>query len=73
MAGEWCSPDGLVKRMQWSQGFAAVVADKFDPNTVAADALGARLTPAVAKAVSRAETRREAFALLMMSPEFQRR
>jgi uncharacterized protein (DUF1800 family) len=73
MAGEWCSPDGLVKRMQWSQGFSAVVADKFDPNTVAADALGARLTPAVAKAVSRAETRREAFALLMMSPEFQRR
>ena len=73
LAGEWCSPDGLIKRLQWSQGFAAAAADKLDPNTAAAEALGARLTPAVAQAVSRAETRREALALLMMSPEFQRR
>lgn len=72
-AQAWASPDGLVKRMQWSQGFAAVVADRLDPNTVATEALGARLTSPVAKAVSRAETRREAFALLVMSPEFQRR
>jgi uncharacterized protein (DUF1800 family) len=72
-AQTWASPDGLVKRMQWAQGFAAVVADRTDPNALAASALGARLTPPVAKAVSRAETRREAFALLVMSPEFLRR
>ncbi|MDB5454422.1 MAG: hypothetical protein JWP92_7, partial [Caulobacter sp.] len=72
-AGEWCAPDALVKRMQWSQGFAAVVADQLDPNLTAQAALGARLTPAAATAISRAETRREAFALLLMSPEFQRR
>jgi len=72
-AQTWASPDGLVKRMQWAQGFAAVVADRTDPNALAVSALGARLTPPVAKAVSRAETRREAFALLVMSPEFLRR
>jgi uncharacterized protein (DUF1800 family) len=72
-AQAWASPDGLVKRMQWSQGFAAVVGDRLDPNAIAVEALGARLSSPVAKAVSRAETRREAFALLVMSPEFQRR
>lgn len=72
-AQTWAAPDALIKRMQWAQGFAAVVADRTDPNALAVQALGARLTPAVAKAVSRAETRREAFALLVMSPEFQRR
>lgn len=72
-AQTWAAPDALIKRMQWAQGFAAAVADRSDPNALAAEALGARLTPAVAKAVSRAETRREAFALLVMSPEFQRR
>ncbi len=72
-AQTWAAPDALIKRMQWAQGFAAAVADRTDPNALAISALGDRLTPPVAKAVSRAETRREAFALLMMSPEFQRR
>lgn len=72
-AQTWAAPDALIKRMQWAQGFAAAAADRTDPNALAVEALGARLTPAVAKAVSRAETRREAFALLVMSPEFQRR
>jgi uncharacterized protein (DUF1800 family) len=73
MAGEWCSPDGLIKRLQWSQAFAAVVADRLDPNQAATNALGARLTMPTAQAVARAETRGEAVALLLMSPEFQRR
>ncbi|ENZ82982.1 MAG: DUF1800 family protein [Caulobacter sp.] len=72
-AQTWASPDGLIKRMQWAQGFAAAAADRTDPNALAVQALGDRLTPPVAKAVSRAETRKEAFALLVMSPEFQRR
>jgi uncharacterized protein (DUF1800 family) len=72
-AQTWAAPDALIKRMQWAQGFAAAVADRTDPNALALSALGQRLTPPVAKAVSRAETRREAFALLVMSPEFQRR
>lgn len=69
----WCAPDALIKRLRFSEGFAAVVADRLDPNLLAQTTLGARLTPPVAKAVARAETRREAMALLLMSPEFQRR
>jgi uncharacterized protein (DUF1800 family) len=72
-AEAWAAPDALIKRMQWSQGFAATVVDRLDPTRLAEEALGARLTPPVAKAVARAETRAEAVALLLMSPEFQRR
>ena len=72
-AQTWCAPDALIKRLRFSEGFAAVAADRLDPNAFAQSALGARLTPPVAKAVARAETRREAMALLLMSPEFQRR
>jgi len=69
----WCAPDALIKRLRFSEAFAAGAADRLDPNTLAQSALGARLTSPVAKAVARAETRREAMALLLMSPEFQRR
>lgn len=72
-AQTWCAPDALIKRLRFSEGFAAVTADRLDPDAFAQSALGARLTPPVAKAVARAETRREAMALLLMSPEFQRR
>jgi uncharacterized protein (DUF1800 family) len=69
----WCAPDALIKRLRFSEAFAAQAADRLDPVELAQSALGARLTPPVAKAVARAETRREAMALLLMSPEFQRR
>ena len=72
-AQTWCAPDALIKRLRFSEGFADAAADRLDPNAFAQSALGARLTPPVAKAVARAETRREAMALLLMSPEFQRR
>jgi uncharacterized protein (DUF1800 family) len=72
-AMSWAAPDGIVKRMQFAQGFAAQAVQGRDPKTLAADALGARLTPATATAVARAESRPEGFALLLMSPEFQRR
>lgn len=72
-AADWAAPDAIVKRMQFAQGFAAQATQGRDPKTLAAEALGARLTPATATAVARAETRPEGFALLLMSPEFQRR
>ncbi len=69
----WCAPDALIQRLRFSQSFAATSADAVDPSAFAEKILGARLTPPVAKAIARAETRREAMALLLMSPEFQRR
>jgi uncharacterized protein (DUF1800 family) len=73
-AQAWASPDGIVKRMDWSEGFSAkVVPADAKPMQIAQNTLGARLTPATATAISRAESRTEAFSILLMSPEFQRR
>ena len=69
----WCAPDAVVKRMAWSEAFAAQATGDRDPNQLADNALGARLTPLVAKTIARAETRPEGFSILLMSPEFQRR
>ena len=69
----WCAPDAVIKRMAWAQSLAAQALNGRDPMQLAHDALGARLTPLVATAISRAETREEGLAILLMSPEFQRR
>lgn len=71
-AEAWATADAIVKRMQFAQSFSRLGAGR-DPNRLASDALGARLTPVVATAVARAESRPEGLALLLMSPEFQRR
>lgn len=72
-AAVWAAPDAIVKRMAWAQAFAARATADRDPARLASDALGARLRPQTATAVARAESRPEGFALLLMSPEFQRR
>ena len=69
----WCAPDAVVKRMNWSETFAARAGANQDPLRLASNALGARLTPLVAKTIARAETRPEGLSILLMSPEFQRR
>ena len=73
-AAPWAASDAIVKRMQFAQGFAAIVGPNVqDPVALADAALGARLTSAAATAIRRAESRPEAVALLLMTPEFQRR
>ncbi|MDE2357280.1 MAG: DUF1800 family protein [Alphaproteobacteria bacterium] len=77
-ASAWADGDALVKRMSWSEAFAArtygaFATDARDPLTLADAALGPRLSPAAAQAISRAETRTEGLAILLMSPEFLRR
>jgi len=71
-AADWAGPDALVKRLDWSKAVADL-AQVADPNTVAANALGARLSERTRLAVARAESRPEALTLFLMSPEFQRR
>ncbi|CAN5838750.1 DUF1800 family protein [soil metagenome] len=69
----WAAPDAIVKRMAWAQAFAAAASADRDPKGLAAEALGARLSAPTATAIARSETRAEGLALLLMSPEFQRR
>ena len=72
-AGSWASPDGMVRRLGFAQSLAAEAAPSGDVAARAADVLGARLGMRSATAIRRSESREEAFALLLMSPEFQRR
>lgn len=73
-AGPWAASDALVKRMQFAQQLGSVLGPQVqDPVALADQTLGARLSPASAKAIARAESRAEAIALLLMTPEFQRR
>ncbi len=71
-AADWAGPDALVKRLNWA-GTAADAAPAGDPNSVAAGALGPRLSERSRLAIARAESRPEALTLFLMSPEFQRR
>ena len=73
VAAAWSAPDTVLKRLYWAQGFAAAHAPAADPRALAHGVLGDRLSPAAALAIARAESRPEAFALLLMTPEFQRR
>jgi uncharacterized protein (DUF1800 family) len=70
-AASWAAPGEIVKRISISQ----LLVERVDrePAAVAADALGATLSATAATAIARAESRPQALAILLMSPEFQRR
>jgi uncharacterized protein (DUF1800 family) len=69
----WAAPEGLKLRLDISAQLASQLADRFDPRDllelVAADAA----SPETRRTIERAESRQQALALLLMSPEFQRR
>jgi uncharacterized protein (DUF1800 family) len=69
----WAAPEGMKLRLDISAQVASRIADSIDPRDllelVAADAA----SPDTRRTIERAETRQQALALLLMSPEFQRR
>jgi uncharacterized protein (DUF1800 family) len=69
----WAAPEGIKLRLDISAQFASTLADRVDPRDllelVAADAA----SPETRRTIERAESRQQALALLLMSPEFQRR
>jgi uncharacterized protein (DUF1800 family) len=72
-AAAWAAPEGIKLRLDISAQVASQLADRFDPRDllelVAADAT----SPETRRTIERAESRQQALALLLMSPEFQRR
>ena len=72
-SADWATPDGMIKRLIWTEAFAPRAIGGRDPQALAKAVLGPRLGETTTNAVARAESRAEAFALLLMSPEFQRR
>jgi uncharacterized protein (DUF1800 family) len=73
IAASWAAPDALVRRVEVAQRFAARVGDRLDPRTLGQTLLVGSISESTGTAVSRAESASTAIALLLVSPDFQRR
>lgn len=73
IAASWAAPDALVRRVELAQRFAARVGDNIDARTLAPQLLPGSLSEATATELARAESAPTALALLLVSPDFQRR
>ncbi len=70
-AASWDGADALLKRLEWAAVFGRRASAS--PAQVAETALGPLLSSATSRALEGARDRRQAMALLLGSPEFQRR
>lgn len=69
---DWLAPDALWKRTEWAAAFARQHG-KTDARQLAAQSLGADLGVDTQRQIERADSGAQALALLLASPEFQRR
>ncbi len=69
----WLAPDALLERLDWAEWVAAHADLPRNMSAFAQSILGPHYDASTRMAVERAESRRQAFALLVMSPGFQRR
>ena len=69
----WDNPDSLLKRITWASRLAQRLPGPSQPVEFAEQALGPLLSANSRQAISRAASSQEALALLLASPEFQRR
>lgn len=69
----WLAPDAMTTRVDTAELMAAQARDAGDPRDLAEAVLGEALSPDTRTAIARAESRQQGLALMLMSPEFQRR
>jgi uncharacterized protein (DUF1800 family) len=69
----WDGADALMHRVLWASRVAAKYDQGMDPVGIAAASLGGYARPETVTALRRAASSDQALALLLMSPEFQRR
>jgi uncharacterized protein (DUF1800 family) len=69
----WDGSDALMHRVLWASLVGAKYESGIEPSDLAASSLGAYARPETLTALRRATTSGQAVALLLMSPEFQRR
>src|SRR6185437_3359790 len=73
VAASWISPESVLRRAEWCQAFAGRLPDPPDPVEIASATLGDALPAEAMQAIRRAPDRRIGLALLLASPQFQRR
>jgi uncharacterized protein (DUF1800 family) len=69
----WAAPEGMKLRLDISAQVASRLAGNIDPRDLLELAAADAASPETRRTVERAESRQQALALLLMSPEFQRR
>jgi uncharacterized protein (DUF1800 family) len=72
-AEDWLGPDAVWKRVEWSTRTAGRLGNRVDARQLAEQSLGPLLSVDTKTQIDRAADGPQALALLLMSPEFQRR
>jgi uncharacterized protein (DUF1800 family) len=72
-AENWVSPEAVLRRAEWCQSFTERMPEPGDPVALAQEALGETLPEETLQAIRLAPSRRAGVALLLASPQFQRR
>ncbi|PZU07211.1 DUF1800 domain-containing protein [Sphingomonas sp.] len=73
ISASWASPDALMRRVELAQRLAAQAGERLDARALAPRLMPAALSTATAAAIAQADSGATALALLLVSPEFQRR
>ena len=69
----WAAPEGMKLRLDIAAQVASRIGDNRDPREMLDLIAANAASPDTRQTIARAESRQQAFALLLMSPEFQRR
>jgi uncharacterized protein (DUF1800 family) len=69
----WAAPEGMKLRLDIAAQVASHLADSVDPRDLLELVAGDAASQETRQTIARAESRQQALALLLMSPEFQRR
>jgi uncharacterized protein (DUF1800 family) len=69
----WAAPEGMKLRLDIAAQVASRVGTNIDPRDLLELAIGDAASVDTRRTIERAESRQQALALLLMSPEFQRR
>jgi uncharacterized protein (DUF1800 family) len=72
-AASWVSPEAVLHRAEWCQAYARRVPTPPDPLDLARATMGDALPDDTVQAIRRAPSQRDGLALLLATPEFQRR
>lgn len=73
VAASWLGPDALLRRVEVAQRLASQLDDDFRPPALAARILPGGTSPATTRALAEADSVATGIALLLVSPDFQRR
>lgn len=69
----WAAPEGIKLRLDIASQISSRIGEALDPRALLDVVAGEAASAETRQTVERAESRQQAFALLLMSPEFQRR